>query len=242
MKLHRASSARQPEHLDPGPESCGHSVWSSAFTRSGWVSAPSRVNAELQTGTAPARARSVLAFTLPELMVSMTIFLILVGGVVAANVYGLKMYQITATKLNATESVRKAVGKMADEIKSCRTTWVGNMGTNGVFTAKLDGEVQSGGGLLVRSTTNNTVYSIYFLNTTDKTFRRTTSAGVTTMLARQVTNTTLFTVQDYLGNVLTNNANNRVIHFAIQLFQPKKFGTIADYYLLETSVTRRALQ
>jgi prepilin-type N-terminal cleavage/methylation domain-containing protein len=184
---------------------------------------------------------AVAAFTLSEVLVAMAIFTILVAGVVAANIYGLKMHRITTTKLSATEGVRKAIGRMADEIKSCRTTLVGDVSTNGVFAGRLNGEVQSGSSLLIQPTTNSAVYTLYFLNRADNTFRRVTSAGNTTLLARQVTNTSLFTVQDHLGNVLTNNQNNRVIHFAITLFQPKRFGTIADYFMLETSVTRRAL-
>ena len=48
--------------------------------------------------------------------------------------------------------------------------------------------------------------------------------------------------QDFSGNVLTNNQNNRVIHLTLEFYQPARFLLGADYYKLETSMTRRALQ
>jgi hypothetical protein len=82
------------------------------------------------------------------------------------------------------------------------------------------------------------------VNPTDQSFRRTLSAsGTTTILARSVTNMdTVFSVQDYLGNVLTNSQNNRVIHVKLEFYQPQRFSMAADYYKLETSVTRRSTQ
>jgi prepilin-type N-terminal cleavage/methylation domain-containing protein len=46
-------------------------------------------------------------FSLPELMVAMTVFVLLLGGVIFANLYGLSMFKLTETKLNATDDARK---------------------------------------------------------------------------------------------------------------------------------------
>jgi prepilin-type N-terminal cleavage/methylation domain-containing protein len=190
------------------------------------------------------RARAS-AFTLPELMIAMTVFLILMAGVVTANIFGLKMFQITMTKLTATAGVRKAMGKMTDEIRTCKNTLVGDV-SNGVFVAHINGETQSGTGLLIYPTTNTAAYTVYFVNPADQSFRRAVVGGgvfsnaVTTVLAGQVTNSVVFSAQDYLGNVLTNSQNNQVIHVRLNVFRARRFGTIADHYLLETSVTRRA--
>jgi uncharacterized protein (DUF2062 family) len=84
---------------------------------------------------------------------------------------------------------------------------------------------------------------MYFLNPSDQSFRRTTSAaGPTTVLAQHITNSVIFFAEDHLGNVLTNNQNNRVIHLMLEFFQPQRQGVVADYYKLETSVTRRVLE
>jgi len=179
-------------------------------------------------------------FTLPELLIAITVFSLLVIGIVFANLYGLSMFHITETTLNATDDARKTIGKMAQEIRTCNAALVGNV-KNGVFVAQLDGEIQQGTGLLIRPTTNNANYVIYFVNPSDQTFRRTTSTpGSATVLAESITNSMVFSVQDHLGQVLTNNQNNRVIHLNLEFYQPKRHMQIADYYKLETSVTRRA--
>lgn len=122
---------------------------------------------------------------------------------------------------------------------NCKGTWIGNV-RNGVFEALLDGERQQGTGLLIQPTTNLTNVVIYFLNPSDETFRRTTSTpGTTTILARSITNSVVFASQDFRGNVLTNNQNNRVVHLSLEFYQPKRAMQIADYFKFETSVTRR---
>lgn len=181
-------------------------------------------------------------FTLPELLIAITVFILLVGGIVSAHLFGLSMFQITETKLNATEAARKAMGKMADEVQTCKSTLVGNV-KNGVFEALLDGQTQQGTGLLIYPTTNKANYLIYFVNPSDQTLRRTTSKPVTTtILAESITNTVVFRSQDYLGTVLTNNQSARVIHLNLEFYQPKRHMQGADYYKLETSMTRRALE
>jgi Prokaryotic N-terminal methylation motif len=178
-------------------------------------------------------------FTLAELLVSITVFMFLVGGVLFGHLYGLSMFHITETTLNATEEVRKTFGKMTDEIRSCNSFKVGNV-SNGVFSAMMDGEPQQGAGLAIFPTTNTTKYVIYFVNPADKSFRRTTSTpGSAVVVADSITNQLVFRAQDYSGTVLTNNRNNRVIHVNLEFYQPKRHRQIADYYKLETSVARR---
>jgi prepilin-type N-terminal cleavage/methylation domain-containing protein len=181
-------------------------------------------------------------FTIPEMLVAITVFTLLVGGIIFAHLYGLSMFRITETKLTTTEDARKMLGRMTDEIRTCKTTWVGKI-VSGSFVGVLDGQPQQGTSLLIYPTTNTTPYVLYFVNPTDLTFRRMTDkTNTAVILADSVTNTVVFRAQDHLGNLLTNNQNNRVIHVALEFFQPKRFRQVADYYKLETSVTRRALE
>jgi type II secretory pathway pseudopilin PulG len=178
-------------------------------------------------------------FTLAELLIAISVFMFVISGIVFANLYGLKMYRITETTLNASDDVRKAIGRMTDEIRTCKGTWIGNV-RNGVFEARLDGETQQGMGLLIQPTPNLTNVVIYFVNPSDKTFRRTTGASDTvTILAQSITNSVVFTSHDFRGNVLTNTQNNRVIHMQLEFYQPKRAMQISEYQKLETSVTRR---
>jgi len=173
---------------------------------------------------------------------AMAVFLLMLGGIIAANLWGLRMFQVTDTKLNMTTWSRQTVETIATEIHSCNSVSVGNI-TNGVFEGLLNGETQQGTALLVYPTTNTTNYIVYFVSSSDQTFRRATDqAGSAEILADSVTNTIAFTAQDFSGNVLTNNQNNRVIHLTLEFYQPARFLQNADYYKLETSMTRRALE
>ena len=150
------------------------------------------------------------------------------------------MFHITETTLNATAAARKTVGKMTDEIRTCNTDRVGDV-NNGIFEERLNGETQQGSGLLIFPTTNTANFVIYFVNPSDQKFRRTTSTpGSAIVVAESVTNTAVFRAQDHLGNVLTNNQNNRVIHLNLEFYQARRHRQIAQYHKLETSVTRRA--
>jgi hypothetical protein len=146
------------------------------------------------------------------------------------------MFKLTETKLNATDDARKIVGKFANEVRGCEGAYIGNV-NSGVFTTLMPGAKQQGNGLMLSNTTG---YVIYFLNTADKTLRRTAGTpGSAVVLAESVTNLVPFEMQDHLGNVLTNNQNNRVIHFTMEFFQARRRLEIADYYKVETSATRR---
>ncbi len=193
----------------------------------------------LGRGTCPMPDRG---FTLPEILIAMAVFLLVLGAIISANEFGLRMFQMNQAKLNVTRWSRETIEKITAEVHACDTMWVGDV-TNGVFEGLLDGETQQGTALLIYPAANTTSYIIYFVNPTDQTFQRTTDQpGTAEVLADSVTNTIIFTAQDFSGNVLTNKNNNRLIHLTLEFYQPERFMQGADYYKLETSMTRRALQ
>jgi len=181
-------------------------------------------------------------FTLAEILVAMAVFMLMLAGILAANLFGLRMFQVNQTKLNITTWSRQTVEKMATEVHSCNRVLVCSI-TNGLFAGLLNGETQQGPALMIYPSTNDYTYFVYFVNSADQTFRQTvatTTATNTVILADSVTNTIPFTAQDFSGKVLTNNLNNRVIHFTLEFYQPARFLQGADYYRLETAMTRRA--
>lgn len=186
------------------------------------------------------------AFTLAEVLVAMAIFGVVVGGIMTAHLFGLQMFQLNQTKLVATEWSRNTFGKIADEVRSCNAMYVGNVdGTNSSFDGLLSGEPQQGNGLIIYPSTDTNTYILYFLNAADQTFRRTTEQpGSAAILANYVTNTPIFTAQDFMGNVLTSGAtsNNPVIHLTLDFNQPPLYQQNAFAYKLETSMTRHILQ
>jgi prepilin-type N-terminal cleavage/methylation domain-containing protein len=183
-------------------------------------------------------------FTLPEILIAVTVFLLVLAGIVAANVFGLRMSQVNQGKLNATEWSRNTFGKITDEIHTCNSVSVGNMATNNSFIGLLPGEKQQGTAIQIQLTTNAD-FIYYFLDPSDETFRRSenVSNGTNTfILADSVTNTMVFSAQDFSGNILTNNQNNQVIHLTLEFYQPERFMVGPDYYKLETSVAQRSVQ
>jgi len=189
-----------------------------------------------------ARLRARLAFTLPEMMISMTVFLLLLIGIISTTLFGMRWFQISQAKLLATDSARESVSKMTDEIRSCTSTYVGDVSTNGLFTGRTNGNPQIGTGLLIYPSTNSTNYILYFLNASDLSFRRTcTASGFTTVVCQTVTNTNIFQVTDFMGNVQTNNTDNRVIHCTLQFYQTAPNTPTPQSYTLDTAVTRRIL-
>jgi hypothetical protein len=152
------------------------------------------------------------------------------------------MCEMTKAKLLRSHEARASMGKLADEIRAAKTALVGSVTSNGVFQAVTDGSSQKGNALLIYPTTNKASYIVYFVNASDQTLRRTTSASSTpTVLATLVTNSVIFRAQDYLGNVLTNQQNNRVLKVNLEFFQARGMTANAEYYKLETAVTRRSI-
>lgn len=185
------------------------------------------------------------AFTIPELMIAMTVFSFVVTGIIFAHLYGLSMFRITETSLKATASARKVVGQLTDEIRTCNKALIGDIklvgGTN-KFVGLLNGEKQEGSAMLIYPTTDYSRFILYFLKPADQTFRRTTQQpDSAVVLAESITNTVVFRAENPIsGQTLTNDLNNRVIHFNLEFYKPRRFRQVADYYKLETSVTRRA--
>jgi hypothetical protein len=175
-------------------------------------------------------------------MIAVAIFIILLGGLMATNMFGLRMFQIEQAKLSASDGARKIVGGLVNEIRSCDSYQIGTVGTNGTFTALSLNATQTGPALIVFPIpNNNTNFIVYYVTSSDKKFRRATHAkGSTRVLAQSVTNITdLFRGQDYAGNVVTNIQDNTVLHVKLEFYQAPRFGVMPDYYKLETSATKR---
>ena len=188
----------------------------------------------------PGRSRSPrLGFTLPEILIALTVFLLVIAAVLLAHLYGLQMFRLTNTKLIVTQWSRETAENLTDQIHACSSAQVVNITTNGSLGALLDGEAQQGNGLLIYPTADTNSYTLYFVNLADQTFRRTDQPGGTVKLADSVTNTLAFSAQDFSGNVLTNSQNNQVIHLTLEFYHPPTFMEHADYFKLETSMKQR---
>ncbi len=196
----------------------------------------------------PPERRRLLAFTIIETMISMSLMTMVLGGVVYSHIMGQRMMQITQAKLGANDSARKAFGKLQDEIRAAKTIQVG-AGTRTNFIAATNGGALQGRAIQIYPGTNQTWWVRYYYLTNTSELRRVTSINNTPQLiASYVTNAVLFSKEDYLGNTLTTDTGNSTINARLQFYQLSypmtKIGTnnFFDYYQLQTRITRRALE
>jgi type II secretory pathway pseudopilin PulG len=188
------------------------------------------------------------AFTLVEMVIATGIFLaIFVGVMLGLQIFGLRVYTLSATKLNAAGEARKALNTIRKEIRSASTVYVGNY-TNG-FLRITNGAPQTGNALQITLTTNTTSQTItYFRKTSGSTnalYRL--SGGSQTLLANYVTNNYVFTAEDFQAKTMTTYDNNPVIRVTLYFLQwqypiayvGSKGANSYDYYRLQTRVSQR---
>jgi hypothetical protein len=192
--------------------------------------------------------RGMAAFTLPEFMVTMVIFIFVIGGVIASHIYGLKMFQLSRSKLGASDEARRAVGLLTEEIRTAKTIKIGT-GNLGSFVGIAAGSAQRGNSIQIYPTSATNAFVRYFWDGSDRRLKRTTNGlNYASVVANAVSNTVVFAAEDHLGNTLTNNQNNRVIGLTLQFYQLQYpavaigAGGLYDFYQLRTRITRRSLE
>lgn len=185
------------------------------------------------------------AFTLVEVLVTMVTVLIVLGAAMATYLYGLKMVQFVQPKLTASDDARKAVARMTEDIRCAYDVEVGSR-SNNLFVPAPSFSFHSGSALRIYPSTNTNQFVIYFLDPADKLLKRTTdNSSYTMVMATAVTNTTIFTEEDFKGRVLTNDAASYVVGVWLKFYQLQYPATAVgpgnyyDSYELSSKVTKR---
>jgi hypothetical protein len=204
-----------------------------------------KIHPVLKTATAP---HNCLGMTLPEIMISMTLMVLVMGTVIAANIMGMRIFQLSKAKLGASDEARTSISHLLDEIRSCKTVDVGSGGPAS-FVEIGNGNAMRGGAIRLFPTTNSSPFIIYHRDDALNTISRYDSAtGLDQVVLHAVTNSLVFTSETYSGTVLTNSQNNRVIGIQFQfnqLLSPSVAignGGLFDYYNIRSKITRRVLE
>ena len=159
------------------------------------------------------------AFTLAEIMTAMGLFSLVVIGVVYSQLFGMRMFNITSTRLSASDDARKVLNRVRDDVRSGKILYVGNGGSAGFTNIALNG-LRQGNALQIYPTTDTNVFIRYFLDTASQSLKWTASgSGQVQVLAPYLTNQIVFTAEDFCGNTLTNDQNNRVIKMVLDFYQ-----------------------
>ena len=187
-------------------------------------------------------------FTLPEMMVTMAIFGLVSAGIISTHLFGLRMCEITKAKLGASDDSRRALDKIVNEIRSASTVRVGD-GSSGTFVEAALNAPQLGNAVEIYPTSATNSWIRYYVDSGDKQLKRKVSGSAAlSVVAHFVTNSAAFTSEDAYGNVLTNNANNRVLGMSLEFYQMQYPmvkvgpGNFYDFYKLETKITRRRIR
>ncbi len=180
-------------------------------------------------------------------MIASSLMTLLILGVVTANLFGIRLYEITRLKLGASDESRMAISKIVDEIRSAKMVKVGEGGLAS-FVEDPDATIQQGRALQIYASTNTNSFVRYFWDSADRRLKRTTNgSSAFSVVANSISNQFVFTVEDHMGNIVTNNQNNRVIGLTLQYYQlaypvVNIPGPLFEYYQLRTKITRRVLE
>ncbi len=198
---------------------------------------------------------TVSAFTLAEIMIASFVFVsLIVGGMIAMQIFGIRTYQLSATKLMASSDSLKVLSNIRDQIRGAASVQVGTLSSTNAsgFLAIGSGTNQVGNALQVfPSATNYTSYTIFYMDAANTNLyyinspQTATAANPGVLLARWVVNNTnCFQAEDFAGNILINNQNNCTIHVALQFWEQEyasaSTNNSTNFYRLETRATPRA--
>ncbi len=188
------------------------------------------------------------AFTFTELLIVMALLTVLLTGVIAAHITGLRMVGITRAKLGANDEARQAINHLIEEIRTGKLVKIGN-GDLDSFNEIALNTPQRGSAIQIYPSTDTNQYIRYFWDSSTRELMRSTNgASAVSLVANSITNNIIFSSEDFRGAVLTNNENNRVIGLTLQFYQIH-YPTVRigpgehyDFYQLRTKITRRALE
>jgi hypothetical protein len=187
------------------------------------------------------------AATLVETLITVVTAVMVVGAIMSAYIYALKIVQFTRPKLSASDEARQAVSLLTEEIRGARLIKIGS-GNVSNFTEAGAFSPQIGSALQLYPTTNYNSFVRYFWDSGDKKLKRTTNGMTATfVVANSVSNQLVFSAEDHLGQVSSNNFNNRVIAMDLRFYQIQHPivmvgpGQYYDFYQLRTKITRRTL-
>jgi len=188
------------------------------------------------------------AFTLAEIMTAMGLFSLVVIGVVYSQLFGMRAFNITSTRVSASDNARKVLNRVRDDIRSGKLLYVGSGSSTG-FTHIALNSLHQGNALQIYPTTDTNVFIRYYLDAATQTLRRTASGtGQVQVLAPFLTNQIAFIAEDFAGHTLTNDQNNRVIKMVLDFYQwefpvaQAAAGAFYDSYHLQTRITRRTIE
>jgi uncharacterized membrane protein len=205
------------------------------------------MKAAIANRSRPDRGRG---FTLAETMIASTTLVLVFGAIIAINLWGLAMTERSQIWLLSSDDARKTMSLLHEDVRTAYTIYVGT-GSLAGFTNAGATNIQAGNAMLLYASTNTNSWSLYYYDTTSGTLYRTNWDGTSVgdfkiVTANPVTNDSyIFTMQDYLGNVLSNATPYPVIAIYLsftKLQNPQiviEPGSPVDFYQINSKIAPR---
>ena len=183
------------------------------------------------------------AYTLIETVMAAAIFSLVLIAVLGCHIGGLKMNENVRPKVENSRYAREMLAPLIEEVRSASSIQVGTgtaVATN--FSAAPASQPQTGNALKIFPTTNSSACIYYYRDTNSGSlFKIPLSSTNTLKVATAVTNTTIFSLEDFKGTVLTNSQNNAVLSVLLQMQRKVVTTGISDTWQVRTKITRRSI-
>jgi hypothetical protein len=207
----------------------------------GWRSGADAARRRAAEGASPDGSPRRQAYTLVEMMVATGLLSLVIVGILACHLAGLRFQQLIQPKLLNAQYERQTLGRLIEEVRCANSLQVGT-GSLSAFTAAGPTNVQAGNALRICTSTNTSQYIYYFHDLATATVQRVPFQSTNaTIIASAVTNDTIFTMQDFAGNALTNSQNNAVMSMLLQFYVASAWQGMAESAQVRAKVTRRNL-
>jgi prepilin-type N-terminal cleavage/methylation domain-containing protein len=167
-------------------------------------------------GERPAKAGRVAGFTLTELMVSMTIFTLVIAGMIAGHIFGLKVFQLTRSNLGAADAGQMLSALMGSDIRAAQAIKLGR-GDQRSFQELSPQEIQQGNAIQIYTSGDTNDFVRYYVTEADKRLVAVSPDGSRNrVVAEGLISTNVFLAEDAGGRTLTNRQNSFVLAVNLQ--------------------------
>ncbi len=198
----------------------------------------------------PGRRRRPGGFTVVELMVASATLVLVFGAVIAINLWGLAMTQRSSIWNVTSDDARKSMAMLHQDVRTAYAIYVGT-GSLAGFTNAGSTNLQAGNAMKLFASTNTNNWTLYYYDPVASTLYRTNWDGTSVgdfriVSANPITNDNfIFTMQDYLGNTLSNSTPYPVVAIYlsfVKLQNPQidiAPGNPVDFYQINSKIAPR---